>query len=172
MESFMSRRMDPFDQAVFSVGVFQAGSAKNVVADQARLAGTIRCQKEATRAMILENMEKIVKGLCEIHGADCKIDVLHGLPVLVNEDKAVDYSIAIAEQMVGRENLTMLPTPMMGAEDFAYFAEAIPSSFMWVGSGNPEKGLTVQNHHPRFDFDEEAMKTGIKMLCGLAMGME
>ena len=78
----------------------------------------------------------------------------------------------IARQLVDADKICMLPTPMMGAEDFAYFAEAIPSSFMWLGSGNPEKGFTGQNHHPKFDFDEDAMKTGIEMLCGLAMGME
>ena len=172
MESYMSRRMDPFDQAIFSVGIFHAGSAKNVVAETARIAGTIRCQREETRAEILKNMEQIVKGICSGFGADCKIDILHGLPVLVNDEKAVDYSVKVAESVVGEENIQMLQSPMMGAEDFAYFAEAIPASFLWIGSGNPDKGFTHLAHQPKFDFDEDAMANGIRILCGLAMNME
>jgi len=172
MESYMSRRMDPFDQAIFSVGIFQAGSAKNVIADRSKIAGTIRCQRESTRAEIISNMERIVKGICEAFGATCEIDVLHGLPVLVNEEKAVDYSMELARELAGQENVGILQNPMMGAEDFAYFAEAIPASFVWIGSGNPEKGLNGQNHHPKFDFDEDAMKTGISLLCALAVHMD
>lgn len=172
MECYMSRRMDPFDQAIFSVGMFHAGSAKNVVAETARLAGTIRCQREETRAEILTNLERVAKGICSAFGADCKLDILHGLPVLVNEKEAVAYSAAVAEQVVGKEQVLMLKDPMMGAEDFAYFAEAIPASFLWIGSGNPEKGFIHLAHQPRFDFDEDAMANGIRILCGLAANME
>ena len=172
MESYMSRRMDPFDQAIFSVGSFHAGTAKNIIAQTAQLAGTIRCQKEETRAQIIADMERIVKGVCSGFGAECKIDVLHGLPVLINEENAVDYSAQVAEQLFGKENLIILPNPMMGAEDFAYFAEAIPSSFIWMGSASEEKGLTQQNHQPRFDFDEDAMGYGIRLLSALAVHLQ
>lgn len=172
MESYMSRRIDPFDQAVFSVGIFHSGSAKNVVAETAKIAGTIRCQREETRGEILDNMEKIVKGLCSGFSADCRIEILHGLPVLVNEKEAVDYSAAIAEQVVGCDQVLHLSNPMMGAEDFAYFAEAIPASFLWIGSGNAEKGFTHLAHQPKFDFDENAMQNGIQILCNLAANIK
>ena len=58
---------------------------------------------------------------------------------------------------------------MMGAEDFAYFAKSIPAAFLWIGSGNKEKGFVNLAHHPKFDFDEEAMETGIRILCDLAI---
>ena len=172
MESYMSRRMDPFDQAIFSVGMFQAGTAKNIIAQTAKIAGTIRCQREETRAQIIEDMESIVKGICSGYGADCQIDVLRGLPVLINEKEAVDYSAQVAEQIVGKENLMFLQNPMMGAEDFAYFAEAIPSSFIWIGSASEEKGLTQQNHQPRFDFDEDALALGIRLLTAMAVHIQ
>lgn len=172
MESYMSRRMDPFDQAIFSVGMFHAGTAKNIIAQTAKIAGTIRCQREETRAQIIKDMESIVKGICSGYGADCKIDVLRGLPVLINEKEAVDYSAQVAEQIVGKENLMFLQNPMMGAEDFAYFAEAIPSSFIWIGSASEEKGLTQQNHQPRFDFDEDALALGIRLLTAMAVHIQ
>lgn len=172
MESYMSRRMDPFDQAIFSVGMFHAGTAKNIIAQTAKIAGTIRCQREETRAQIIKDMESIVKGICSGYGADCQIDVLRGLPVLINEKEAVDYSAQVAEQIVGKENLMFLQNPMMGAEDFAYFAEAIPSSFIWIGSASEEKGLTQQNHQPRFDFDEDALALGIRLLTAMAVHIQ
>lgn len=172
MESYMSRRMDPFDQAIFSVGMFHAGTAKNIIAQTAKIAGTIRCQREETRAQIIKDMENIVKGICSGYGADCQIDVLRGLPVLINEKEAVDYSAQVAEQIVGKENLMFLQNPMMGAEDFAYFAEAIPSSFIWIGSASEEKGLTQQNHQPRFDFDEDALALGIRLLTAMAVHIQ
>jgi amidohydrolase len=172
MESYMSRRMDPFDQAIFSVGMFHAGTAKNIIAQTAKIAGTIRCQREETRAQIIKDMESIVRGICSGYGADCQIDVLRGLPVLINEKEAVDYSAQVAEQIVGKENLMFLQNPMMGAEDFAYFAEAIPSSFIWIGSASEEKGLTQQNHQPRFDFDEDALALGIRLLTAMAVHIQ
>ena len=172
METYMSRRMDPFDQAIFSVGMFHAGTAKNIIAQTAKMAGTIRCQREETRAQIIADMKNIINGICAGYGAEAQINVLRGLPVLINEEKAVDYSAEVAEKIAGKENLMILQNPMMGAEDFAYFAEAIPSSFVWIGSASEEKGLTQQNHQPRFDFDEDALALGIRLLTGFAVHMQ
>ena len=169
VESYMSRRMDPFDQAICSVGVFEAGTAKNVVAGRAHIAGTIRCQREETRAAIIENLERITRGVCDAFGASCEIDILHGLPVLMNDAAEAAFGADIAAQVVGEKNVITLQNPMMGAEDFAYFTEAFPGAFLWIGSANEAKGLAQQNHQPHFDFDEDALAVGIKVLCGLAL---
>ena len=169
VESYMSRRMDPFDQAICSVGVFEAGTAKNVVAGRAHIAGTIRCQREETRAAIIENLERITRGVCDAFGASCEIDILHGLPVLMNDAAEAAFGADIAAQVVGAKNVITLQNPMMGAEDFAYFTEAFPGAFLWIGSANEAKGLAQQNHQPHFDFDEDALAVGIKVLCGLAL---
>ena len=92
--------------------------------------------------------------------------------MLVNDKEAVEYSAAVAQQVAGKEHVLMLSAPMMGAEDFAYFAEAVPASFLWIGSGNPDKGFTHLAHQPKFDFDEDAMANGIQILCGLAANMK
>lgn len=169
MESFMSRRINPFDPAVFSVGIFQSGSAINIIAETAKIAGTLRCQNEETREYILHNMHQIAEGICSAYGASCHIDVLHGLPPLINDERTEKRAMEIAEAAVGREKLVEIKNPMMGAEDFAYFAKSIPAAFLWIGSGNKEKGFINLAHHPKFDFDEEAMETGIRILCALAI---
>lgn len=171
LESYMSRRMDPFDSAICSTGIFQSGSAINIVAETANISGTIRCQRDETREIIIENLEKIVKGTCDSFGATYHLDIVRGLPALINDVPATDYAKSVAEELIGAENVFEVEHPMMGAEDFAYFAKAVPSSFMWLGSGNAEKGFTYLAHHPKFDFDEDAMATGIKILCGVAMNI-
>lgn len=169
MESFMSRRINPFDPAIFSVGIFQSGSAINIIAETAKIAGTLRCQNEETREYILHNMHQIAEGICSAYGASCHIDVLHGLPPLINDERTEKRAMEIAEAAVGREKLVEIKNPMMGAEDFAYFAKSIPAAFLWIGSGNKEKGFVNLAHHPKFDFDEDAMETGIRILCDLAI---
>lgn len=169
MESFMSRRIDPFDPAIFSVGIINGGSAKNIIAERAAISGTIRCQSEENRKYILENAEKILKGICLYSGAAYKLDILHGLPVLVSDDKVMDTVKNIAVDVVGKDNVIDKKKAGMGAEDFAYFAQKIPAAFIWMGARNEKKGFVNLMHSPKFDFDESVLPAGVKMLCGFAM---
>lgn len=169
MESFMSRRMDPFDPAIFSVGTIKGGSAKNIIAERVEICGTIRCQSENNRQYILENAEKILKGICSYTGASYNMDVLHGLPPLITDDSVMDKVKSIAEGILGDNNVVPASKASMGAEDFSYFAQKIPAAFIWVGARNEEKGMVNMMHNPRFNFDEDVLPIGIKMLCGFAL---
>ncbi len=169
IESFMSRKIDPFDPAVFSIGILQGGSAKNIIAEKSTLSGTIRCQSEQNRKYILENVENILKGICLYSGASYKLDILHGLPVLVTDDSATDIAKSIGFNVVGKENVIISKTATMGAEDFAYFAQKIPATFIWIGAKNEQKGFVHLMHNPKFDFDEDVLVTGIKMICSFAL---
>ena len=159
MESFMSRRINPFDPAVFSIGTVHGGSAKNIIAERVQISGTIRCQSESNRKHILENAERIIKGLCLSWGADYSFNILHGLPVLSNDEKVLNITREIAKDIVGNSNVIVAEMASMGAEDFAYFSKKIPSAFIFLGARNINKGYV----------DEEALPIGVKMLCSLAL---
>ena len=90
---------------------------------------------------------------------------------MVNADNAVDYALAGGQDVFGEENCRIMPKPMRGAEDFAFFAKAVPSAFMGIGTGNPEKGSTWPAHHPKFDIDEDGLVNGVQILCNLALNM-
>lgn len=160
MESFMARRIDPFEPAVFSIGTFHAGTVRNVVPERAELTVTLRCQSEATRAFILDGAQKVLHGLCSAAGARGEAVIRHGLPVLVTDEQQELYAEALAEE------LGLAPVRpkhgQMGAEDFAYFAQKVPSAFVWLGARNEEKGFTHLLHDPRFDFDEAALPLGLR----------
>ena len=169
MESFMSRKIDPFDPAIFSIGTINGGSAKNIIAEKVTLSGTIRCQSEKNRKYILESVEKILKGICLYSGASYNIDILNGLPVLVSDDNVMDIIKSIAINVVGENNVIDAKKSSMGAEDFSYFAQKIPSAFIWIGAKNDKKGFVNLMHNPRFDFDEDALIVGVKMFCSFAL---
>ena len=168
MESFMSRRIDPFDSAIFGTGILRAGSARNIIPEKASLSGSLRCQREETREYVLENAEKILKALCEAYGASYEMKVTRGLPVLLNDDATMKVVEACAYETAGEENVIHLRHSNMGAEDFAFFSEAIPAAFVWIGAANAQKGCTYMMHNPKFNIDEEALKTGAALLCRAA----
>lgn len=169
MESFMSRKMDPFDPAIFSVGILRSGSAINIVSETAELGATIRCQSEQNRAYVLENAEKIIRGICSYTGASYELEIKRGLPVLVNDETTTKSAERIAAQVVGSGNIIHKKTSEMGAEDFSYVAERFPAAFLWLGARNEEKGFVNLMHNPGFDFDEDALLTGAKLHCRFAV---
>lgn len=172
VESFISRRVDPFDQAVCSFGIMQSGTAKNIIAETGILQGTIRCQKEATREFIIKKLDQIVSNTCAAFDATSYVNIIHGLPVLLNDQEATKY----AEDVIGRDmpdnKLIKLDTAVMGAEDFAYYSRKIPSSFIFIGSRNAEKGFVNLAHQPRFDIDEDAINIGIEVFCSLIFDIQ
>lgn len=172
MESFMARKLDPFDSSVCSVGTFNAGISRNVIPEKVTMSGTIRCLREESRTLITDNMDRILKGLCESRGATYELRLERTLSVLYNNDEATDYAMDAVRNVIGDSNLLIFDSGMMGAEDFANYSHVMPASFLMLGSGNEAKGLTVAQHNPSFDFDEDAMVVGAKIFCTLVYGYE
>ncbi|MBU8597621.1 amidohydrolase [Shouchella clausii] len=156
LQTIVSRRINPMDTAVVTVGVFQAGTAFNVIADTARIEGTVRTFQEETRAFIEEEIRAIVSG--KEHGGHvtCTIDYLNGYPPLVNAEKETEFIRDMAKGVFGEGNVLMLPAAL-GGEDFAYYLEEKPGCFFHVGGRTEEERTQFPHHHPRFDFDERAL---------------
>lgn len=156
LQTIVSRRINPMDTAVVTVGVFQAGTAFNVIADTARIEGTVRTFQEETRAFIEEEIRAIVSG--KEHGGHvtCTIDYLNGYPPLVNAEKETEFIRDLAKGVFGEGNVLMLPAAL-GGEDFAYYLEEKPGCFFHVGGRTEEERTQFPHHHPRFDFDERAL---------------
>ena len=157
MESFMSRHTDPFDPCVCSIGIFQAGTAKGIVAESAHLGGTIRCQKEETRTYIIDNLKRVAQGVAYATGTECDIQVKRGVLGLRNDNDMVDYARSVMDHVVGKDHQIELPHPMMGAEDFSYYAKEFPAAFYWLGTRNEQKGCTALLHNAHFNFDESVI---------------
>ncbi|NMO94670.1 M20 family metallopeptidase [Paenibacillus lemnae] len=163
MQSIVSRSVDPLQPAVVTVGTIQGGSAQNVVADRCRITGTVRTFDEDTRDLIRRRIESMAKAAAEGYGTQAVIDYLSGYPAVVNDAVEAERFFRTAPSVFGEEHVQVSPK-IMPAEDFAYYLQEIPGCFMFVGAGNEAKGAVYPHHHPKFDFDEDAMLNGLNLM--------
>lgn len=168
LQSIISRSVDPLSPAVLSIGTIQGGFAQNVIAECCRITGTVRAFDEETRYLIRRRMEEMTSSVAAAYGAESKIDYVMGYPPLVNHDSEFDRFIKVAPEAFGESVQVTRIDKLMPAEDFAYYLKEIPGCFMFVGAGNPDKGAIYPHHHSKFDFDEEAMLHGAKLLIAMA----
>lgn len=167
LQQIVSRRVNPLQPAVVSVGVFQAGTAFNVIADKARLEGTVRTFDKQVRRQIEEEIRLFVRGICESSRAEYELEYVNGYPPLVNPQAGADRVRETVNRVFGPDAFVELP-PVMGAEDFAYYLEHRPGAFIHVGARNDEERTHYPHHHPRFDIDERALLTAGRLFLALA----
>lgn len=167
LQTIVSRNVPPLDTAVISVTQVQAGTAVNIIPEQAAFHGTIRTYHSQVRDLILNRMSTIIRQSAEMMGCQASVSYEQlSLPVINAEDLAADllrFFQRTAPQLRYVDNYRV-----MGAEDFAFFLDRIPGVFFFVGSANAERKLHYPHHHPRFDFDEDALVIGASLLASAA----
>lgn len=165
LQTIVSRRVNPLQPAVVSVGQMSAGTANNVIAQRATLSGTVRTFDEFTRSRIKQEIERMAESSCALMGAQCRVEYVLGYPPLVNDIEVTEVMRQAATVALGEEGVYEM-APSMGADDFAYYAREVPSAFLFLGSGSP--GLDFPHHHPRFDLDERSLDHGVVALVEAA----
>lgn len=163
LQTIVSRNVSPLDSAVVTVGKFHAGSAFNIIAEEAHLRGTVRTFTKQMHAEIPRMIERVINGVCSAMGAKYKLDYnRHTLP-LVNDNAMCEFVADCAAEVVGRENI--IPDERtMGGEDMCYFLERVPGCFFFLGTRNEARGFVHPHHSPRFDIDESAMEIGVEIM--------
>ncbi|WP_348622755.1 M20 family metallopeptidase [Paenibacillus peoriae] len=168
LQQVVSRRVDPIESAVLTIGVFQAGTAFNVIADKAKIEGTVRTFNKEVRKEVENEIRSIVKGLTEAYHAEYEIDYLNGYPSLVNAEAETERVRELIGRLYGADAFLDLK-PVMGAEDFAYYLEQRPGAFIHVGARNEDERTHFAHHHPHFDFDERALLVSGHIFLALAL---
>ncbi|TGB05286.1 amidohydrolase [Halobacillus salinus] len=161
LQQVVSRRVDPLKTAVLSIGTIEAGHAFNIISDSARMTGTVRTFDSEVQDLIIEEMEKIIKGTCVASGADYDLNYEKGYPPVVNhKDEA---SLVLDRSHEADPSLqTEEIEPVMAGEDFAYYMHNKPGAFYFTGAQIPDH--YYPHHHPKFDFDEKALPHAAKTL--------
>ncbi|MCM3675002.1 MULTISPECIES: M20 family metallopeptidase [Peribacillus] len=162
LQQIVSRRINPIDSAVITVGSFVADNAFNVIADKAKIIGTVRTFKEDVRSFISEEIERIVKGTCL--AADCTYEYQYfqGYPAVIPHVEETNFLIESAES-VKEVLITEEIDPDMTGEDFSYYLQNVKGTFFFTGA-MPKNEHTYPHHHPLFDIDEKAMLIAAKIL--------
>ncbi|WP_202081522.1 M20 family metallopeptidase [Caldalkalibacillus salinus] len=168
LQPIVSRHVDPLKPAVVTVGSFQSGEGYNVIANTARLKGTVRTFDEDVRDQVEQAIGEIAEATCQLAGAKYHYNYRRGYPTLWNHPHETQKIETLAQSVVGQENVKRMD-PIMGGEDFAYYLKEVPGSFFFVGGGNPEIGAEYPHHHPMFDVDERAMTITGKMFISAVL---
>ena len=163
LQTIVSRNVKPLDAAVVTVGELHAGTALNVIADTARMSGTIRYFNPELENLIGERLEAIISGICQMHGAEYDLDHWQLYPATINDSAVAELVRSVALEVVETPIGVVPECQTMGGEDMSFFLNEVPGCYFFLGSANPAKGLAYPHHHPRFDFDETALGMGVEM---------
>lgn len=168
LQHIISRRKDPQDPAVLTIGTINGGSAFNIIPDRVKMSGTVRTYDKKVQDFIIEEMEKIIKANCDSYGATYTFNYIKGYPPLINHKAETEKLVASLAEIVGSENVSEM-APSMGGEDFSRYLEKVPGSFFYTGAGNEAKGIVYPHHHPKFDIDEDGLLFAAKGLLKIAV---
>lgn len=154
LQTIVSRKINPLDPVVITCGRIQGGDCHNVIPNEVELEGTIRTFNEETRNRVPKVMEDLIRGITTSQGAAYEFKYEPKYPALINDKYMTSFAKESLKKVVGEENVFDLKEPNMGGEDFAYFAQKVPSAFIFVGIAN-NKSEPVIHHNPYFKWDSK-----------------
>ncbi len=163
LQTIVSRNINPLDSAVVTVGELHAGTAVNVIADTAKMGGTVRYFNPDLAGFFKERIEKIIAGICQSHGANYDLDYINLYPPVINDADIAALVRSVAQEVIEIPMGVFSECQTMGGEDMSFFLQEVPGCYFFLGSANAEKKLDYPHHHPRFDFDENALPMGVEI---------
>jgi amidohydrolase len=165
LQRVVSRQINPVHPAVVTVGSFHAGTAFNIIPEEAVLSGTTRTFDRQTWQDWPGILEKVVRGVCDSMGARYRFEYKPGCPPLINDPEAAELLLRCAVQVVGKEKVVE-PEPTTTGEDMSYYLEKVKGCYFFVGVGR--EGCAPL-HNPKFQFNEEVLLLGAETLVRGAM---
>ena len=164
LQTIVSRNVNPLDSAVVSVCQVSAGTANNIIPQEAVFAGTLRAFRPETARMVKERFYTLIEDLAGAMGCQAEIDFLKVTEPVIN-DPALAALLAETAAAVDPNAVIDTTFQTMGGEDFSLMMQAAPGCFMMVGSANPERGLDYGHHHPKFDIDEACLPYAVAIMA-------
>ncbi len=167
LQRISSRHMNPLEPAVVTVGMFHAGTAFNIIPEDAQLTGTTRTFNLDIWNSWAERLETVVRGVCESMGADFELKFSKGYPPTINDDAMAEVVRRCAQKVAGVDKVVE-PERSMGGEDMSYFLQQSKGCFYALGVGRQE---FTPLHSNRFDFDENVLALGVETHCRIALDL-
>jgi len=169
LQTIVSRRIDPVTPAVVTVGRIAGGTKHNIIADRVLLQGTCRSLDAGTAKKLKASVARIAHDIARSCEATCLFKYTQGYPPLINPERETRFAREVLGNLLGEKNVLTLKEPLMGGEDFTYYLQKIPGTFLRLGIRNTKLGSTFPWHHPKFMVDEDAIPVGAAVLAHLAL---
>ncbi|KAJ9709091.1 hypothetical protein PVL29_000860 [Vitis rotundifolia] len=171
LQNIVSREIDPLDSQVVSVAMIHGGTAFNVIPDAATITGTFRAFSKKSFYALRERIEEVVKAQAAVHRCSAEIDFAGieqpTIPPTINDERIYEHVRQVSIEIVGEENTKRSPC-FMGSEDFAFYLDKVPGSFLLVGMRNERAGSIYPPHSPYFSIDEEVLPIGAAIHAAFA----
>jgi len=156
LQTVVSRNIDPTQTAVVTIGSVHAGQASNVIPEFATLGLSIRSFSPEVRNRLQERITHLVRDQVSSYGGEVEIEYERGYPVVINSEAETDFARQVAEELVGPEQVVFPFGPVTGSEDFAYYLQHKPGSFLRLGNGLD----SVMLHNAKYDFNDANLSVG------------
>lgn len=167
LQTIVSRRLNPDEPGVVSIGTVNAGTAPNIIPDRAELSGTLRATNRETRHFLQEEVRRIVERSSEVYRLKARIKIENGTPAAINHDEPAGWARQAVSNLLGKKAVVPLGLRNMGGEDFAYYLERIPGCFLRVGA-REKGGKPISAHSPHFFASAESIFIGAAVLAETA----
>jgi amidohydrolase len=166
LQTLVSREVHPLESAVISICRFAAGTASNIIPEEAMLEGTLRTLSPESREALKRRIGGMTKGVELSFGVSAALTFTEGYPPLINDPTLFAQTESLARELLGSERVE-IEKPRMGAEDFSYFCQKWPGMMVGIGCHDPAKGFEHGLHSPHFDMDERALAVGTVLFSNL-----
>lgn len=179
LQEISARELSLSDRAVLTVGTMHAGTAANVIPDEAVMGGSLRTFDERGRDVLKRRMTEIATGVAKAFRAEAEVSFGSGCPTLRNDGALSRDAYRYAKELLGGERAFSVgelsragggaSSGSAGSEDFAYVSQKVPSVMLALAAGEPEKGYRYPQHHPTVKFDPDALEVGCAVYAYTAM---
>lgn len=168
LQTIVSRRMNPLDSGVVTIGSFDGKGQFNIIKDKVTLEGDVRCMSDHSRELIEKEIRCICEGMEKAYSCKIDLDYKNDYPVLMNDGDMTQLAVdAIREAKIKGVNGIEDCGPQSPSEDFSYYSQEIPSCFFYIGA-KPD-GKSYPHHHPKFDINEGSMLIAAKAMGAVVL---
>ncbi|HEY2640641.1 MAG TPA: M20 family metallopeptidase [Streptosporangiaceae bacterium] len=171
LQTVITRQFDAFDPVVVTVGTFHAGTAENVIPDDAHFVATIRSFSPQARAAIAQAAPRLARDIATAHGLTATAEFVDGYPVTVNNPAELEFAEQTVAEVLGNGRYVAAPNPLTGSEDFSYVLEQVPGAFLMLGAcpADTDAGTAPFNHSAEAVFDDTVLPAGTALYAELAL---
>ncbi|HYY95581.1 MAG TPA: M20 family metallopeptidase [Pyrinomonadaceae bacterium] len=168
LQNIRSRRIDPLEPLVITVGTIQGGTRLNIIAGEVKMTGTMRTLNNEVREHAVAMMRETLQNVTAAYGATFELEITDSNPVTYNEPSLVEETLPTIRRVVGDKGAIPLK-PFMPSEDFANYQKLVPGFYYYLGVGNRAKGITAGWHTADFDVDEDSLVVGVKVMSNVLL---
>ena len=169
LQELIARESDPSKACVLTIGQFKAGTAANIIPEEAVLQGTIRTNDNEAREKLVRRMKEVAQKTAEVYNGTVQIEMISEVPPLICDSEMTEEIVGFMQE-TGIPGLTPYPDVSASAsEDFAVIAQKVPSTFMYLSAGYMDERGEYPAHHPKVRFNEDVCPVGAACLAHCAV---